>query len=629
MIHLRKHVALIVISLAAIIGIAVTEFGMRSSSFESSAAEIEIPAGVFGELVEHVRHAPRDAISDTRSRAVVEGIVMGRTRDITAVDSAAFRASGLWHLLAASGQNVALIVVLCIGFSVTIGGGRHLGMMIALCAIPAYVVLVGGGPSIVRAGIMGEVGVLAFLAARQIGIAYAITGAGALMVWAWPGVHRLLGFQLSFACVIALALWSESLALQLRRWRIPLLLAVSLAASIVCTLVTSPLLMVRTGSAPLLGAVANVIAVPIASAILIIGLPASLVSLVLPGIGHAGLMLCAAAAKLLIMLAAIVAASPLASTSHPLLAIGMPVWLFLWWGQSRILERRSVPCLHSLALRHLICATCALLTAGMGIPGSTHPDRLNPPAQGQVRISILDVSQGMAALVQTHDHSILVDTGPPGVSVTHMIGALGVTRLDGVVLSHDSRDHRGNIDVVTRVLRPDWIVIPQHASGNWNHVRHLAPTSALCAGDHVDIEAGVRLSVLNPPCDHTWPSVTGDSHNDNAMVIVVEHRHVRVLLPADCEAPILKRLEIGAIDAIDVSHHGSRDPDLGSLLDSLVPRAAIISVGARNTYGHPSPQTIASLRERSIPVARTDHDGSVLLQSSGERLRIVSGIRLA
>ena len=613
----------------ALIGALVVEVGIRHTTMHQSTATIELPSGASHAFMAQVRHAPGMAISDHRVRAVVEGIVMGRTDEIAPHDIDAFRRSGLWHLLAASGQNIALVVVLCIAFAVVVGAGRQLGMVCALVAIPAYVVLVGGGPSIVRAGLMGEIGVVAWLAARSVGIAHAVAMSAAIMVWAWPGVHRLLGFQLSFACVVALALWCEPVVEALRSWHVPRILAMPVAASIVCTLATSPLLLIRTGSAPMLGAAANIIAVPLASVVLIVGLPGAMLMLVAPPIGHVALNMCGLAAGVLLQLAHIVASAPGAATTRPVLAIGVPAWLLASWLHARCAARAPRGSLLHATPRYLTASVFTMCVLGLLHAGHPAIHTQHVPSAGQLRVSILDVGQGMAAVVQTRHHAVLVDVGPPGSLVPQMVNTLGVKRLDGVVLSHDSRDHRGNIDAVVRRWHPSWIAIPLRAQGKWARIRAMARTSLVCQGDTLLVGDNVQLRVLNPPCDHTWPSVTGDSHNDNAMVVVVEHRNIRILLPADCEAPILKRLDIGAVDAMEVSHHGSRDPELASMLDSLQPHAALISVGARNTYGHPSAQTLEALSSRSIPVARTDREGSLEMLSDGQRLRIVSGIRLA
>ena len=618
----RRAPFITLIGIATICAIVLVEAGLRASSPMSQSVQLPAPQhGSAAHALRQLRDQPDLALSSPRIRAVVDGVVFGRTDTIATADRDAFLASGLWHLLAASGQNIALVMVLTCALIVGLGGGKHAGMVCALFTVPAYVVVVGSGASIVRAGVMGELGMVAWLIGRRSAVTGSLLFAACLLCWLEPGVHRGLGFQLSFACVAALAIWCTPMTCALEQRGVHRWVAAGMAASIVCSLATAPILILRTGSAPVLGGVANLIAVPLASGILIIGLPAALISCIWPAAGHLMFIPCGWMAQLLLGIAHVAANVPLASTHSRVGAIGIPTLLCASWAL-----RRYKPEQHRS--RHHMYATAigciGVLMLAMGV------SRHGPGAPGahQVRITVLDVGQGMAALIQTSRRSVLVDTGPPGDHVEQMAQSLGVRRLDGVVISHDSTDHRGEIRSIVRTLHPAWLLLPQGADGSWGWVRRLAPSQAACAGDSMHIDRHLTLRIYNPPCAHAWPTVTGDAHNDNAMVVVVEYGAVRVLLPADCEGPILRRLQLGHIDAMEISHHGSRDPDLATLVRDIQPAAALISVGAHNTYGHPAPESIAALRDQGIPVWRTDRQQSLMLTTDGRHLDIASGLHL-
>jgi competence protein ComEC len=95
-----------------------------------------------------------------------------------------------------------------------------------------------------------------------------------------------------------------------------------------------------------------------------------------------------------------------------------------------------------------------------------------------------------------------------------------------------------------------------------------------------------------------------------------------MLLTADAESDVLSTLDLGPVDVLKVSHHGSADAGLASVLERLRPRLAAIEVGAHNTYGHPVPATVATLRAAGVAVYRTDRDGSVRLEGDGAALRV-------
>jgi competence protein ComEC len=242
---------------------------------------------------------------------------------------------------------------------------------------------------------------------------------------------------------------------------------------------------------------------------------------------------------------------------------------------------------------------------------------VDPPARGVVRIAVLDVGQGDATLVRSGGAAVLVDTGPPGADVERRVRDVGSDRIDGIVLTHDSLDHRGGFEAALAGLRPGWVAMPRFAPGPWERVRTASPVlHEWCAGHSVDV-GRARIDVLHPPCSGVVTPRTDDLHNDGAMVLLVSHGDVRVLLPADAEAPVLLGLGLPRLDALRVSHHGSEDPALAELLGRTSPQVAVISAGRGNSYGHPRRQVIETLQAHAVRTFRTDRDGSVVLDSDG------------
>ncbi len=136
------------------------------------------------------------------------------------------------------------------------------------------------------------------------------------------------------------------------------------------------------------------------------------------------------------------------------------------------------------------------------------------------------------------------------------------------------------------------------------------------------IRAGqLALHVLSPPL-RTGAPVDGADPNQRAIVALGTGPGLRVLLTADAESDVLSRLSLDPVDILKVSHHGSEDPGLPALLTRLRPRLAVIEVGLGNTYGHPTPATLAALRDAGVPVRRTDLDGTVRVDASRAGLRI-------
>jgi competence protein ComEC len=117
------------------------------------------------------------------------------------------------------------------------------------------------------------------------------------------------------------------------------------------------------------------------------------------------------------------------------------------------------------------------------------------------------------------------------------------------------------------------------------------------------------------------PAPAGAEPNDRATVLHVRDGGFDLLLTADAESNVLAGLPLPPVEALKVSHHGSDDPGLPALLQRLRPRAAVIEVGAHNSYGHPTPSTLAALQAAQVPIVRrTDRDGTVKLSVRGGRI---------
>ena len=134
------------------------------------------------------------------------------------------------------------------------------------------------------------------------------------------------------------------------------------------------------------------------------------------------------------------------------------------------------------------------------------------------------------------------------------------------------------------------------------------------------VRAGpIVARVLWPRRDRAAPA--GTDPNDRATVLLVSDGDFDLLLSADAESDVLRRIELPQVEAMKVPHHGSDDPGLPEVLDRLRPQVAVIPVG-HNTYGHPTPSTVAALRAAVPEVRRTDEDGTVRLHVHGARIRV-------
>ena len=215
--------------------------------------------------------------SGGEQRAVLLGVVLGADEGLPQSLRDRFRASGLYHLLAVSGQNVALVAGGALLVAWLLGIPRLLGEIGALTAIAGYVLAVGAQPSVVRAGIAGALGSIAWLLARERDRWwFLIVAAFVLLAWS-PYALLDPGFQLSFAAVTAIFVLAPRLGRALEGYPVPKKAAGFLAISTACGLATAPILWLQFHAVPLLAVPANALAAPAVGPLLGLALAAAVV----------------------------------------------------------------------------------------------------------------------------------------------------------------------------------------------------------------------------------------------------------------------------------------------------------------------------------------------------------------
>jgi competence protein ComEC len=230
-----------------------------------------------------LRRASAPGLAGER-RAVVEGIVLGDDQGLSPALKTAFRRSGLYHLLAVSGQNVVLIAGGVLALVLLLGLPRAVGHVGALAAIVAYVLAVGPQASVIRAAVAGCAVSIAWLVGRQRDGWHVLLLAAAVLLGWNPYALFDPGFQLSFAAVVAIFVLAPRLAERLEGYPLPEPLRVATAVSAACAVATAPVLALRFGAVPVLGIVANALVEPVVGVLLGLAFAAAAVDPVAPGV---------------------------------------------------------------------------------------------------------------------------------------------------------------------------------------------------------------------------------------------------------------------------------------------------------------------------------------------------------
>jgi competence protein ComEC len=194
-----------------------------------------------------------------------------------------------------------------------------------------------------------------------------------------------------------------------------------------------------------------------------------------------------------------------------------------------------------------------------------------------------------------------------------------------VVLTHPQRDHVGGAADVLSRLQVGAVLDPRIPAQSQDEDAALAQVERR----HVRVigaRAGEVFRLGRLSMRVLWPSRPGvrvADANDGAIILLASYGETDALLTSDAESPIIAPLRPPPVEILKVSHHGSADAGLPALLQQIRPRLAVISVGARNDYGHPTPSTLAALGAApGLRVYRTDRDGRIVVESDGRRLAV-------
>jgi competence protein ComEC len=599
--------------------------------------------------------------------ALLRGMVLGDDAAMPEDLRDAFKAASLTHLTAASGQNIALLAALAFGLCVVAGVGIRMRWTVILALIALYVPLAGGGPSIQRAGVMGAATIAAALAGRPASRWYALLLAGAATLVLDPRAATDPGWQLSFAAVIGIATIAGPARERLQRGGLAAPVAEAVAVTVAATLSTAPLIAIHFDRVSLVALPANVLATLAVAPIMWLGLAAAALGQLAPALALPLVVFTGPLLGYLVGLARLAAGLPGAQVALPLAAllvlcalatvlVTAPVAEGLAGGTGRrrsprewLATRRGQAASHGLRLRELVARRGepasrsgprsgrrrALLAAAILIavaaalgPALLPPRTLAPPPEGTLRVTALDIGQGDATLLQAGGHAILVDAGPAGAGIVGKLEVAGVRRLDALVVTHPQADHDGGAPAVLAALPVTVLLDGRGGDRSPTSTAIDAPaqrkrTRIATAQAGQTVTAGpLTLRILWPP---PGPATPGADPNDRAVVAVAEAFGATALLTADAESPVLAPLDLPPVDVLKVSHHGSADPGLSSLLQRLRPRIALIEVGAHNTYGHPTPTTLQALATAVPIVKRTDCDGAVRVDLRAGRATVTSG----
>lgn len=552
-----------------------------------------------------LRERLQEAIGGEPLSGVIMALAIGAREGIDPRQWQVFSRTNTGHLIAISGLHIGLIA----GFGFFLGRwlwsipaytvlwipAQRVGSLCAVIAAAAYCALAGFEVPAQRTLIMITVVALSLWRSRRARSFDTLTQALAAVLLIDPMAVMTVGFWLSFVAV-AILMYGGGEGLYASWWRRCARVHVAMSIGL------APLLVFFFSQHPLVGPMANLLAVPWVSFIVVpLTLAGTALLAPLPFIGYWLLR-----GALLALDLAWRALQPLAALDwaalvlpHPL----PPVAFCAGIGAMLLLAPRGLPA-RALGL---------VWMAPLFLHASPRP------AAGDFWLTVLDVGQGLAAIVQTHERTLVFDAGPwfsdrfdagTAVLVPYLRHA-GVASIDRLVVSHGDLDHRGGVESVLAQM-------PVAAVLSGEPLPIVHPHARECRDGVTWVWDGVEFRMLNPSAGYLGRG------NDASCVLSVRGRGGGALLTGDIEAGaesgLLRRHGVRLRHEVMVApHHGSASSSTAPFLAAVQPKYVVFPVGYRNRWRFPAAAVVERYRRLRAEIFRTDHDGAVTLrvESSG------------
>lgn len=543
-----------------------------------------------------------------------KALLLGDRTDVNYEVSTAFKVSGISHIIAVSGLHVSILFSLVMLIS---GKRRLLTALIGIPVLLLFAAVAGFSPSVTRACVMQILMLLALLFNREYDPPTALSFAALVMLAVNPLVITSASFQLSAGCMAGIFLFSKritewvngfsfwkmwkgkTLRVRLRSW-----ISGGVGVTLSSMFFTTPLVAYYFGTVSLVSIITNLLTLWAVS-LIFYGIMAVCLLCSLWAKAAAVLAWCISwLIRYVLSVAKILSSFPLAAVYTQ--SVYVVLWLVLCYGLITVFlfAKKRQPFV-------LIC--CGVLGLCLAMICSWAE-----PVLDDTRMTVLDVGQGQCILLQSDGKTFLIDCGGDSDTKAADLAAetllsQGISRLDGVIVTHYDRDHAGGVGHLLSRIPADAVFLPDSPDEDCL----LDTILPFCYGREVYVDEDLLLRWDDTNITIFAP-ILSSSDNERGLCVLFRDENCDILITGDLsslgEKLLLMEKEISDLTALVAGHHGSKSSTCEALLEATTPEYAFISVGEDNYYGHPHAEVIKRLEEIGCVIYRTDQHGTILFR---------------
>ena len=534
-----------------------------------------------------------------------------------------YQKSGVVHILVASGQQVSILIGVCLLAFSALRMPAALVLIITSFITWSFAAMTGFGASILRAAIMGQIMIAGKTFDRDGDFLNSLCLSALVLLVMDPYNLFDIGFQLTFLATWALVYAAPLINKTLQKY-LPKYVALPVSIAMAPVLATSPISAYNFSQLTPVAFLSNIIVVPMAEMLTVLGFISTAAGLLVPFLSYVldGFIF----AMIYVLDGSITFFSHLPG-AYTYIEKPDFIWIMLYYAflvylMIKAKKDELIPGFRRWKYRILLFF--AIFVFFNTISSFSQ-------SRGELLITFIDVGQGDSILVETPDErKVLIDAGPK--TVVPFLHTKGINSLDMVVLTHPHDDHAGGLPAVLQEIKVKEVLdtaLPYESYAYRNFLRLINENrikyNIAKAGQFIDL-GDVKASILGPP--EQFIEGTLSDPNNNSIVIRLVYGKTSFMLTGDLafegEKEIMDKGYDIKSDVLKIGHHGSATSTSDEFLDEVRPKVAVISVGKYNKFGHPSHKTLDRLSERGIRIFRTDEDGAVFVRSDGRRVEVSS-----